>query len=272
MASLQLQNENDTTDLAAEEVVALPSTHSGSVIVTAFLSDSKVAGSDVDRYRRICGCWWSGNMRVLLVTAVLFMIITLAQLLAAHLASSEALFADCVSMGIDALTYFMNIGVEAVKGRQIHRIMQLIAPALSIGLLTLLTILVMQSSISTLQNEDQDGGEDEVNPWIVLAFALLGLVFDIASMLVFRRNAKRSGSRLGVNMLAAFLHVGADFVRSFVTLIESILIIGFGFNGTSTDAWACVFVSVSILCGAVYAIYEWIIDAFGCRKAENGHS
>jgi len=263
MASLQLEVAADTNHPAEENGSFAHRHNSGSLIVSALLSDNKEQGIDVDRYRRICGCWWSGNMRVLFVTAVLFLTITLAQLLAAHIASSKALFADCVSMGIDSLTYFLNIFVEAVKGRRIHRIAQLVAPAISIGLLTFLTILVMQDSISTLPSEDGDGAADELNPWIVLAFALLGLVFDIASMLVFRRNAQRSGSRLGVNMLAAFLHVGADFVRSFVTLIESLLIISFRFNGTITDAWACIFVSILIVFGAAYAIYEWMIDAFG---------
>lgn len=237
----------------------------GSAIVESFIGGEGDTGADADRYRRICGCWWSGNTRVLFATAVLFTIITTAQYFAARIAKSEALLADCVSMAVDALTYFMNIGVEMLKGTKAHRPAQMIVPLISISLLSYFTIGVILEATPNLHNYD---GADDVNPWIVFAFACWGIVFDVASIYFFWRNAKKMGANLGINMMAAFLHVGADFARSCTTFVESILIIGFGFNGTVTDAWACMMVSAIILAGAAFALFEWFLDALKGCKAE----
>jgi len=242
---------------------------SGSIIAGALLGDDEGESMNVDRHRRICGCWWSGSMRALLVTGMCTLTITVVQTVAAGIANSDALLADCVAGFVDSLTYFLNIFVEASKGKRGHRTAELLVPATSIGLLIYFTIDVLQQSVSVLQKEDDAivDDADEVNSWIVLAFSMWSLVFNIASMLIFRRNLQRGGSQVGVNMKAAFLNLGADFVRSFVTLIEAILIIAFDFNGPITDAWACCFVSGTILLGAAYAIYEWIVDAYGGLQA-----
>lgn len=274
---LKLSEKSEVPEVAHASQSFLNRHTNGSIIVSAALGDNDREGVAADGYRRICGCWWSGNMRVLLVTAMLFLTITIAQTVAADIARSEALLADCGSMAVDALTYFLNIFVECLEGRRGHRAAQLIVPAISIGLLTVLTAMVLQESISTLQTGMDPwatGGEDDgdFNPWIMLAFALWGFVFDIISMIVFLRNEQTSGSSMGVNMMTAFLHVGADFLRAFVTFIAAILIISFGFNGTVTDAWACFLCSCSILVGAAYAIYEWIVDACCTPAASAGSS
>ena len=48
-----------------------------------------------------------------------------------------------------------------------------------------------------------------------------------------------------LNMLSAFLHVFADSLRSFTTLIEALLIGVWDFDGRETDAWASLFVSAT---------------------------
>jgi len=204
-------------------------------------------------------------MRVLLVTGVSNTVIILAQTVAAVIANSEALKADCVAGGVDSLAYFLNIFVEALKGKWGHRAAQLLVPAASIGFLALFTTMVMWDSIKILQGDAGDDDAEEVNPWIVLGFTVGGLVYDIACLLLFRRNLQRSGEKIGVNMLGVLLNLAADFVRGFVTLIECVLIMIFGFDGVITDAWACCFVSGIILLGAVYAVFEWIVDACGGR-------
>merc|ERR1712106_807018 len=105
---------------------------------------------------------------------------TIAQTIAAIIANSDALKADCVAGGVDSLAYLLNIFVEALKGRWGHRTAQLLVPAASIGALTFFTIIILWDSISALQGRD-DAGEDnaeEVNPWIVLGFTVWGLVYD----------------------------------------------------------------------------------------------
>lgn len=242
-----------------------PHRSTGAAIVSTFVDTQEDSIVDADRYQRMCGCWWTGNQRVLLLTAALFGGLTLVQGAAADMSKSEALLADCISMGVDTLTYMLHIFGEAIKGNRCHRPVQLVVPAISLGLLSFFTVIVLVESIHTLRGEQDLWGEadDDVDPWIVLVFAVLNIVLDFVSMLYFYWNAKQSGSR-SVNMLAAFLLVGADFVRGFVCLFESLMIIGFGYNGTLTDAWSCVIVSVTILLGAAYGIYEWITDA--CDK------
>jgi hypothetical protein len=235
----------------------------GDVVKTSFVSSV----IDTDRYRQICGCWWSGNMRVLLITAALFMLITIAQTVAAKIANSDALLADCISMAVDSLTYFLNIIVECLKGSCLYRASQLIVPAISLSILAYFTVAVIQEVLPVIQNGPDE--EDDVNAYIVLAFALFGILFDVISIYYFYRNLKRSeGSKLGVNMLAAFLHVGADLARSLTTFTESILILSFGFEGAITDAWACMIVSTTILIGVAYGVFEWMVDArSGCSKS-----
>merc|ERR1712039_805224 len=101
---------------------------------------------------------------------------------AAKISRSEALLADCISMGVDALTYFLNIFVELLKGKALHRPAQLVVPAISISLLTFFTIQVVQEALPNLNNYEEDDG---VNPWIVLAFAVWGILFDLASLYYF---------------------------------------------------------------------------------------
>merc|ERR1712176_1493133 len=77
---------------------------------------------------------------------------------------------------------------------------------------------------------------DDVNGWVTLAFGAGGLLFDVISVWYFRRSAKKSKDARPVNMLTAFLHVGADLLRSASTVVMSSM----------------------ILCGAVVGVFEWI--------------
>lgn len=204
----------------------------------------------------ICGCRCSGNMRVLALTALLFMIITVAQTAGAIISNSAALLADCISMAVDSGTYFLNMLAESQRGKYRHRWLQLIIPAISLSLLIYFTLDVMRESLEELEccseNEDAD-----VNPYIVFVFALWGIIFDSASLLAFMRNQRKSGGHAGVNMVAAFTHVAADFARSITTFVESIFLFAFDWNGVVVDAWSCIIVSITILFGAAYAFHEW---------------
>jgi len=127
---------------------------------------------------------------------------------------------------------------------------------------------VLLEALDTISNpidpaDDADGMKDA---YIVFAFAIFGILFDVISIFFFARNAKLRGDRLGINMLAAFAHVGADLARSITTFVESILILLFGFKFTITDAWACCIVSATILIGCFGCTVEWIIDFWKCCK------
>jgi Co/Zn/Cd efflux system component len=206
----------------------------------------------------------SGNIRVLFLTALLFTSITVAQFVAAKISHSAALMADCISMAADALSYFMNIGVEMREGKRFHRQLQLICPAISVLILVYFTVAEAIEALGTLQ-EDADGDEP-VDPGVVLVFALWGIIFDCFALHAFLSNADGGGTQS--NMMSALLHVGADFARSITTLVEALLIIYFKFDGVKTDAWACLLVSGSILLGATALAVEIAKDfrAKGCTS------
>lgn len=233
--------------------------------------------ADSDRWEKHCGIWTNGNMRVLALTALLFGIITATQWIFAIMYHSKAMEADSVSMAVDAFTYFMNIFVEMLsfKYPDWHRKAQIIVPAISITVLTFFTIQLMGESmcgrglLTCAEDEGEDNGDEPVSGWVMLIFAIWGILFDFASLFAFVKNAQANGEdKLGINMMAAFLHVGADFARSTVTFFAAIYIILKATGdadidaktSTAADEWASLGVGGLILAGAAYAVYEWILD------------
>lgn len=226
----------------------------------------------------------ANNVKVLGLTAFLFMVITTAQTFAGIAANSQALISDCISMGVDSGTYFLNMLVECTKGKVIYRPLQLTVPVISIGVLVTLNFFAAQEAIGTipllcnhtpqwLSGTDSCAGEDadDVNPWIVFIFAVWGVIFDLISIWAFRRNVKKGAGVEGasVNMMTAFAHVGADFVRSTSTFISSLLMFA-GANTTQSDAWAAIVICVTIYAGAVFMAYEWAVDVLKYCRGQEG--
>merc|ERR1712048_246241 len=158
--------------------------------------------------------------------------------------------------------------VEVRKGKRGYREMQLVVPAISIFVYFVSD--VMKESVGKILKPDDDG--EDVNPSIILGFAIFGILFDVICLIAFARNQNEEGQ--GINLLAAFMHVAADFARSIATLIAAIMIMYFGFDGVTTDAWAGIIVCVMILMGACYAVVELIKDVMHYFRTEhhsNGH-
>lgn len=234
------------------------------------------------------GSLCTGNIRVLLTTAALFGTITIAQAFAAQVANSEALMADCVAMAVDVLTYFLHICVELRKGKSMHRQLQIVGPIISIAILVYFTSKVMAQAGATIIKPEEDA--EEVNAWIVGGFAVWGIIFDSLAMWAFIRNAKKesqqhedslctdephpslesgggserlvrkSGSSTETHMMAAFMHVGADWLVAITTLVAALLIEFLDLDGPLTDAWACMVVGGVILVGACATIVEVVKD------------
>lgn len=217
--------------------------------------------SGEDHQYDICGCRLTGNVIVLVLTTFLFGLITAVQYYFGGVVThSQALLADCNCMLVDTLTYFINIWAELAPVGM-RRKLQLTAPILSLSVLTGLTIYIVLGAITTIK---EGGDEDEVGPWIVWIFGFVGLIFDTISIIAFccnRREQRQQG--LPVNMLAAFVHVGADFIRSLTTSVEGVFLLSNfppGLNGSLVDAWSCVVITVVILIGILYGIYEIAVD------------
>jgi len=223
------------------------------------------------------------NIRALAVSSALFTIITLAQVFAAIKAHSHALMTDCVSMGVDALTYLGNIVVECRKTKPgKHVTSQLIVVGTSLTLLCFFTYVALKESWETIMTEcrangdgthavDSSGEEEEVNGWITLAFALGGVSFDFICMAEFYRSNKRQESVKAVNMFSAFLHVGADFLRSTSTTVMSLVILTGIADSTCADAYTSVIIGATIIAGAFLGFWKWVKMLIGCISGHDSH-
>jgi Co/Zn/Cd efflux system component len=195
-------------------------------------------------------------MKVLALTSLLFATITAAQAVAAGYARSEALMADCVSMGVDALTYSLNVIVESREGKRLHAELKLAVPAVCLAVLIYFSAIVLHEARETLA-ADVGGEGDEVNPYIIIAFSLLGMVFGGIALRAFQKEAE---FEQGSNMTVALVQVLADFARCITTLVAAGLMLQFNLDGARTDAQACVVVSVLVFGGVGLAVWEWIKD------------
>lgn len=225
------------------------------------LAKSFLVKDGSDSSRMICGFSCSGNMQVLALTLTLFGTVTLAQTIGAIMAHSEAMLADSCAMWVDCMTYLLNLIAEASEKFWFHRHFQVTIPAVSLTTLIYATASVLHVAINTLRGSASGDDDDDVNPYIVLAFSMWCMCFDFTALVAFVRNQRKSKDKqvgVPINMLVACAHVAADFCRSVTTLTESMLIMVFNFAGTRTDAWSCVVVSCIILLGTAFPIWEWL--------------
>lgn len=233
-------------------------------LVRSFTGD----GQDDEQPKR-CLCFMvSGNVRVLWLTAFLFALITGVQyFFGAVVVHSAALTEDCYCMGVDALSYFLNIGAE-VAPAHMKRKLQLIIPVLSLSVLMALTIWQATGAIATIRANvpapEHPSADDIKMAWIVWAFGFCGAIFDIISIYAFCRNKRdKKEGQLPVNMLAAFMHVGADFIRSITTTTEGFFLIANfppGINGDVIDAYSCMVITVVVVAAILYGLWEVFRD------------
>jgi len=236
---------------------------------------------------RMCSCTprWSGNIKTLITVIVLFSVVSIAQLLGSYIANSLSLLGDSISMGIDTLTFIGNLYAECSTSK--HRVtIQLVASGVSLVALCLFTISVIVEAVDRLLYSDKC----TVDPYIVLGFSFVGLVFDITAFLAYyywgmdptdpattdpsstankQKNQKKEicledgvevdvGREMArINMCSALMHVASDALRSITTLIEGLLILYTDLDSENTDAVASLIVSSIIVIGAIGALFSW---------------
>uniref|UniRef100_A0A7S2SW32 Cation efflux protein transmembrane domain-containing protein n=1 Tax=Rhizochromulina marina TaxID=1034831 RepID=A0A7S2SW32_9STRA len=231
----------------------------------------------------------SGNAKSLIMTSSLFFTITLLQYIASlpRFSNSLALRADCLSMFVDGLSYLGNLAAECNPDEQSKRVVEMAVSGLSLSLLLGFTVYFAVDAIDDIVTA---GDKDEsVDPHIVLAFAMLGLLFDMLSLFfyAFWNGAQHRGytplpsdgdqGKLGtslsevagprggvawlgnINMMSALLHVGSDFLRSLTTLIEATVILNIPtVSSVRADGVSALIVCVIIGVGTLAALLVWI--------------
>lgn len=209
-----------------------------------------------------------GNTKVLLLTIFLFGAITAAQFLAAFIARSETLLIDSMSMLVDTLTFVVSLCAAAC-----HRdVAELTAAGLSLMILLGVSVWGIAEAYTELQYPSAD---DDLSPNIVLGFGIWGIVFDVVSLIGFYKwgpdgllasNDTGSEGSSKMNLRSAFMHVGADLLRSVVIVGEGLAVNFEGMHGRETDSIAAMLVSATILLGACGGIVPWLWQCFTWRK------
>merc|ERR1711976_6602 len=152
--------------------------------------------------------------------------------------------------------------------------LRLTVPCVSLTVLAVLNGLTLQDVVDYFNGASDDDADTEVSETtmsiVVLSFGVCGLGFDLISIYAFWRNKKRGA--LPVNMLAAFMHVGADLVRSTTTSVEGILVLIWSdWNAELIDAVNTIVIVIVIFCGVIYGLYEAISDIMVyVRMTNNG--
>ena len=116
--------------------------------------------------------------------------------------------------------------------------------------------------------------EEEVDPQIVLAFAALGILFDLLSLWSYkawhapasieRRGEPSSQANLqqqqihNINMLSALLHVFSDLARSTTTFVEGLFLLSApGADSVAIDGWSALIVCSLIMIGVLSGVARW---------------
>lgn len=250
-----------------------------------------MAGSGL-RSQQCCTC--TGNSKVLLSVIALFGTITVSQLVAAVVSNSVTLLVDGLSMLVDVATYVGNLCAER---RGDDEAVGLLASGLSLAVLYGVALWgVLEALIALTAAEDQTG---TLHSGIVLAFGVWGVAFDCLSFLgfyCFGLQALVSGDvqegqgltkevqesptaravaapedsdnvrKPSMNMRSAFLHVGADFLRSITTVVEGSVVMSGASRGRTADSIATLAVSATILVGGCGAGASWMRQAWTWRR------
>lgn len=261
---------------------------------------SMMAEEDVEDVHHILGCMscWNGipmtnNVKALIIMMVMFAVISIGQYFAADYCGSQALKADVISMGVDAISYLGNILGESSDIPAQRIVLQLIFSMLSIVLLLYFNTTTLQESIDGLRGIESDepqAANPDAEGVIVIVFAGLGLVFDAICLWAYRhfakidaqqeyeamvKEAEMRGENIDdinnkikkpqINMFSALIHVSADLFRSTSTFILGILLTSGALNDDQEsrgDSILAIIICATLYIAGATALYEWIVTAY----------
>ena len=130
-----------------------------------------------------------------------------------------------------------------------------------------------------------------MNAYIVLGFALGGLVFDFISLYAYFKFSDEENIKEGehphhhhigddplrhvhnsdpghekthnVNMLSALMHIGSDLMRSTTTFVEGIILLNItGIDSVRVDGWCALIVCSLIAFGAIWSVLVWMREVY----------
>ncbi|KAJ6252867.1 hypothetical protein M0813_13729 [Anaeramoeba flamelloides] len=210
----------------------------------------------------------SSNICTLLLMFTLFLLITVAQFIASFVSNSNALLEDSSLMAVDTMSYLITILSE--KGKRTSKkkklLVKIIAAFLSILILFAITIWVLIESVQNIVDQNHDR---EVDGKIVLIFSIIGLAIDLTCIFNFYRNKRKNKNDqiTKLNMNSSLFHVLSDLLRSFSTLVESILIMYFKVEPGITDDIVSLIISSLIVMGS-FQMFKKIFVKYRLYKTD----
>jgi len=183
-------------------------------------------------------------------------------------------------MFIDGLSYLGNLAADMNTDPRSKKQMELVVAGLSLTLLLGFTLVFFFDALNEVFSQSISHDDDTVNAKIVLAFALLGLLFDLISLAAFYCLSDSSllsffmpksldtqqpveqvvdEKAKDLNVLSALLHIWSDLLRSLTTLVEAIVILTEpSFVSGKVDGVCALIVCSIITLTALAAIISWI--------------
>ncbi|WP_445386388.1 cation diffusion facilitator family transporter [Robiginitalea sp. IMCC44478] len=160
----------------------------------------------------------------LLISIILNIVITAAQLVGGILSGSLALLSDALHNFSDVISliisYIANIlsRKEASTNKTFgYKRAEIIAAFVNSATLIVVAILLIKEAIERLISPEQVGSE------IVIGLSLLGILANGFSVLLLKKDANRN-----MNMKSAYLHLFTDMMASVAVLVGGILMFFYG--------------------------------------------
>ena len=188
--------------------------------------------------------------RNLLITIVLNMAITIAQVIGGLIAGSMALITDAIHNFSDVLSLIISYTAARISGRK-HTLRQTYGYkragifAAFINTATLLVIggvLIWEAVTRLIDPQPIDGG-------IVIYLAGLGILLNGLSVLLIRTDAAKS-----MNMRSAYLHMFMDMMTSVAVLLGGLAIKYLGWN--RVDGVLTILISIYLIYSSWGLFYE----------------
>lgn len=190
------------------------------------------------------------SSRPLQIGLVIVIVIGAAEVIGGILSNSLALLSDAGHMLVDVLALVLALFAAHIARRPVtarrtygfHRVE--IISALANG-----TILILVSAYILYEAYQRLGNPPEIHTPIMLTIAVIGLIANVAGVLLMR-----SSSRRNLNIKAAFWHIIGDTISSVGVIVGGIIISVTG--SRIVDPIIAIFITAIILWGAVRLVGE----------------
>ena len=194
----------------------------------------------------------------LLITIILNVIITLAQIVGGILSGSLALLSDAMHNFSDVLSLLIAYGANKLSHKAsnsektfgYHRA-EIIATLLNSSILIGISIYLIFEAVHKLYNPEP------INSIWVIALGLLGIIVNTLSVFVIKDDAKSN-----MNFKAAYLHLIADVMTSIAVVLGGVLM--YYFNIFWIDSFITILIAIyllwasfNLLKGSVYLLMQF---------------